>query len=220
MSTRQDHSLRPKFYPILDVGLLAARGWRLTAFAEELRTADVPWLQYRNKLQSDPQLLEDAATLRAIFSGTKTQLIMNDRADLAMQAGFDGVHVGQQDAAPAAARVLVGGQGIVGVSTHTLEQIAVADASDCDYIAFGPVFTTASKDNPDPTVGLAGLRRARLATKKRLVAIGGITRKNCRSVVDAGADSIAVISDLIPEESRSIAGSVQRIAEEFLSLLS
>ncbi len=165
-------------------------------------------------------MLDDAAKLRAIFSDMKTQLILNDRADLVAHAGFAGVHVGQQDAAPTAARALVGEQGIVGVSTHTLEQIVLADSTDCDYIAFGPIFSTTSKDNPDPTVGLTGLRRARQATKKPLVAIGGITRKNCRAVMDAGADSIAVISDLIPEESRSHAGIVQRIAEEFLALLS
>ena len=211
--------LQPKFYPIVDVGLLAERGWALSAFANELSAAGVTWLQYRNKLQSDAHMLEDAAILRDIFADAPTKLILNDRADLVGRAGFHGVHIGQEDVAPAIARAIVGGQGIVGVSTHTPEQVAAADATDCDYIAYGPIFTTASKENPDPIVGLEGLRQARLATKKHLVAIGGITRSNCRSVIDAGADAVAVISELVPMHTLDDAKSVQRIVEEFLAQL-
>ena len=219
MLIQPDRIVRPRFYPILDVGLLSARGWSLSAFAQALHAANVSWLQYRNKLQSDAQMLEDAATLREIFADAPTKLILNDRADLVGRAGFHGVHVGQQDIAPAIARAIVGKQGIVGVSTHTPEQVVAADANDCDYIAYGPIFTTGSKENPDPVVGLEGLRQARLATTKHLVAIGGITRSNCRSVIDAGADAVAVISELVPPYSPDPAESVQRIVEEFLAQL-
>ncbi len=212
-------ALVPKLYPILDVGMLAARGVDLSLYAKALRAAGVDWLQYRNKQGSDQEILRDANLLRDLFADTPTRLILNDRADLVTQAKFHGVHVGQMDIAPAAARGHVGESSIVGVSTHTLEQIAVANATDCDYIAYGPIFATASKDNPDPVVGLEGLRAARRATKKPLVAIGGITRANCRSVLDAGADSIAVISELLPHQNVLHPGSVQQIVEEFFALL-
>ncbi len=214
-----DRIVLPRVSPNLDEGLLIARGWPLVAFAQNLRAAGVTWLQYRNKLQRDAQMLEDAATLRTIFADAPTRLIFNDRADLVGRAQFHGVHLGQEDVAPAIARALVGGQGIVGVSTHTVEQLAAADAIDCDYIAYGPIFSTASKENLDPVVGLEGLRRARQGTRKHLVAIGGVTRSNCRAVIDAGADAVAVISELVPTYTPATTGSVQRNAEEFLALL-
>ena len=133
------------------------------------------------------------------------------RADLCLAAGFDGVHVGQDDLSPKAARTIVGAQRWVGVSTHNPEQVREADQQPVDYIAIGPVFATASKALPDPVIGLEGVRRARALTGKPLVAIGGITRENCRSVIDAGADSIAVISGLRKDPGRA--------AEEFLRAL-
>ncbi len=219
MTPQPHRALVPKFYPILDVGMLAARGVELSVCAKELRAAGVDWLQYRNKQGSDAEILRDANLLRALFADTSTRLILNDRADLVAQSKFHGVHVGQSDMAPAVAREYVGSDVILGTSTHTLEQISVADATDCDYIAYGPIFATASKDNPDPVVGLEGLRAARCATNKMLVAIGGITRANCRSVLDAGADSIAVISELLPRQNASHPSSVLQIVEEFFALL-
>ena len=138
---------------------------------------------------------------------------MNDRADLCLAADFDGVHVGQDDLWPEMVRGLIGSR-IVGVSTHSPEQVAEASADPAgpaDYIAIGPVFATGSKLNPDPVVGLEGVRRARQLTTKPLVAIGGITLENCRKVLDAGADSVAIISALMnrPRES----------AEKFLRAL-
>lgn len=206
----------PKFYPILDAGLLTTHASDMAVFAGQLRAAGIELLQYRNKEGSDQQILQGAATLREIFANTHTSLILNDRTDLLKQSGFDGTHVGQLDLSPVAARRIVGEDTIIGVSTHTLEQIAAADITDCDYIAYGPVFWTASKSNPDPVVGLHGLRAARLVTNKPVVAIGGITRQNCLSVLGAGADSVAVISELFPRDG---AGTVQQIAEEFLALL-
>jgi thiamine-phosphate pyrophosphorylase len=136
---------------------------------------------------------------------------MNDRADLCLAAGFDGVHVGQEDLSPEGARRVIGLDLILGVSTHNPEQLREADWSFVDYIAFGPVFATSSKENPDPVVGISGVRQARALTSKPLVAIGGITRQNARSVIDAGADSVAVISDLLPDARKS--------AEEFFRIL-
>jgi len=138
-------------------------------------------------------------------------LIMNDRADLCLAAGFDGVHVGQEDLSPEAVRAIIGPDRWLGVSTHTPKQLREADLTSADYLAIGPVFATSSKENPDPVVGLEGVRRARSLTRKPLVAIGGITRGNAASVIEAGADSVAVISDLLREPRKS--------AEEFLRIL-
>ncbi len=132
---------------------------------------------------------------------------MNDRADLCLAAGFDGVHLGQDDLSPEGARKVIGTDLWLGVSTHNPEQLVQADQSTADYLAIGPVFSTRSKANPDPVIGLEGVRRARALTRKPLVAIGGITRENCRSVIEAGADAVAVISDLIRDPRKS--------AEEF-----
>ena len=136
---------------------------------------------------------------------------MNDRADLCLAAEFDGLHVGQEDLSPEAARRVIGPDRWLGVSTHNPAQLAEADKTSADYLAIGPVFATSSKENPDPVVGLEGVRRARELTGKPLVAIGGITRANARSVIEAGADSVAVISDLLPHLRKS--------AEEFLRIL-
>jgi thiamine-phosphate pyrophosphorylase len=123
--------------------------------------------------------------------------LVNDRADVARLAGASGVHVGQEDLDVAAARCLVGPDMLVGVSTHNLEQIARGAASSADYIAVGPVFSTSTKTNPDPVVGLDLLRKARAASDKPLVAIGGITLDLAASAIEAGADSVAVISGIL-----------------------
>ena len=206
----------PHLYAILDVDLLAARSLNLPSFAAELRDAGINLLQYRNKQGTPRAMLNDAAMLKDSLAGENLKLIFNDRVDLALLAGFEGVHVGQEDLSAEDARSILGNQRWVGVSTHTREQVIEADRTSCDYIAYGPIFSTASKNNPDPTVGLAGLRTARTFTQKPLVAIGGITRENCRAVLDAGADSIAVISGLLPASGSE---TPRQIAEEFLALL-
>ncbi len=167
-------------------------------------------MQYRNKTGNARQILEQARELRRCLPSS-VKLIMNDRADLCRAAGFDGVHVGQDDLSPEGARAVIGDLLWLGVSTHNPKQLAAADRTSTDYLAIGPVFPTPSKANPDPVVGLEGVRRARALTRKPLVAIGGITRENCRSVVEAGADAVAVISDLIREPRKS--------AEEFFRIL-
>ena len=193
----------PRLYPILDPALLANPG-EVAAFAHELVNGGATLIQYRNKIGSGRQMLADARALRQALS-PNVRLIMNDRADLCLAAGFDGVHVGQDDLSPESARLIVGDQLWVGVSTHLVEQAIAAGKTCADYIAIGPVFATASKENPDPVVGLEGVRAARAATRKPLVAIGGITRRNCASVIEAGADSVAVISDLVHDPAKSVA---------------
>src|SRR5258708_20805006 len=140
-------------------------------------------------------MLEEARQLRARL-GASVRLIMNDRADLCLAAHFDGLHVGQDDLLPDSARRIIGTARWLGVSTHNPEQLAEADKTSADYLAIGPIFATTSKANPDPVIGLEGIRRARELTRKPLVAIGGITRANARFVVEAGADAVAAVSPL------------------------
>ena len=201
--------LLPRLYPILDAVCFPDANAMLAA-AEELAAAGCALLQYRNKQGTARQMLEEARELRARL-GVSVKLIMNDRADLCLAAGFDGLHLGQDDLLPKSARRILGPDRWLGVSTHNPEQLAEADKASADYLAIGPIFATTSKANPDPVVGLEGLRRARELTRKPLVAIGGITRANARSVIDAGADAVAVISDLLRDPRKS--------AEEFLRVL-
>jgi thiamine-phosphate pyrophosphorylase len=188
----------PRLYPILDAGLLLRSGLSIEGFARELREAGVRFLQYRDKEAPDEVLLERAAMLRRIFPPSDSCLILNDRVSLLLSSGYDGLHVGQEDLPPAAARALVGPDVLIGVSTHGERQLLSAASGPADYVAIGPVFATLSKAVPDPVVGLEGVRVARALTIKPLVAIGGIARSNCAAVLEAGADSVAVISDLIP----------------------
>ena len=172
-----------------------------SAAAQELAAGGVTLLQYRNKVGNARQTLEQARQLKHRL-GDSVRLIMNDRADLCLAAEFDGIHLGQDDLSPEGARKVIGESLWLGVSTHNAEQVTKADKTSADYIAIGPVFSTASKANPDPVIGLEGVRQARALTRKPLVAIGGITRANCRSVIEAGADSVAVISDLLRDPTQ------------------
>lgn len=200
-----------RLYPILDVACFADANALFDA-AEEIVAGGITLFQYRNKSGSARQMLDQARELKWRFSAQgPVKLIMNDRADLCVAAGFDGLHVGQDDLSPDAARRIIGPDRILGVSTHNPDQLAAADKTSADYLAIGPVFATSSKANPDPVVGLEGVRSARALTRKPLVAIGGITRQNARSVIDAGAHAVAVISDLIRAPRKS--------AEEFLRIL-
>jgi thiamine-phosphate pyrophosphorylase len=155
-----------------------------------------------NKFRTANRQLPKANDQRPVF-------IMNDRADLCLAAGCDGVHLGEDDLSPDVVRRIIGKRLWMGISTHTIDQVAAADATDADYIAIGPVFPTGSKQDPDPVVGLEGVRRARTLTRKPLVAIGGITRKHFRDVLNAGADSVAAIRDLLDEPRAAV--------EEFLA---
>jgi len=213
----------PRLYPIIDLDLLSRTGLpgdlshsslsdlnKVCAFASELALGGVTLIQLRGKHATARHLLSRARELKRLL-GDDVKLVVNDRVDLCLAARFDGVHLGQDDLSPECARKVLGEQFWIGVSTHNEEQLQRADAGPADYLAIGPIFPTGSKANPDPVVGLAGLREIRKQTRKPLVAIGGITRQNAGSVIDAGADSIAVISDLVNEPRRS--------AEEFLRIL-
>jgi thiamine-phosphate pyrophosphorylase len=188
----------PGLYPILDAGLLLRAGVSFEGFARELRAAGVRFLQYRDKDASDEVVLQRAALLRRVFPASDSCLILNDRVSLVRATGFDGVHVGQEDLSPAEVRAMLGPEVLIGVSTHSEGQLLDAADGPADYVAIGPVYATVSKLVPDPVVGLGGVRKARAMTTKPLVAIGGINRSNCAAVMEAGADSVAVISDLIP----------------------
>jgi len=245
----------PRLYAIADGGVLKARGLELREYAEELAAAGVTLVQYRDKDAGPQAVLRNAAVIAEGFAGSGATLIMNDRADLVVLAGWNGVHVGQGDLSPEdAKRVLAASRtpthreeqerdgwgtrvlaapkkprlrsetwgaqsvgdsdGLVGVSTHTEAQVITAEAGLADYVAIGPVFATGTKLDASPVVGLEGVRRARGLTQKPLVAIGGITRENARSVIDAGADSVAVIGGLfVPGET------VEKVAREFLEIL-
>ncbi|HEY1529006.1 MAG TPA: thiamine phosphate synthase [Candidatus Angelobacter sp.] len=214
----------PPLYPIIDFSCFAAKPDPIVAvvrYAEELIAAGVTLIQLRDKSQprQPKRFLSCARELRRVTwdpgttpAGTmpRATLIINDRADICLAADADGVHLGQDDLSPESARrifdqVKDGKARIIGFSTHNLSQLRAADALPIDYIAIGPVFATGSKANPDPVVGLEGVRQARRVTKKPLVAIGGITRQNCSQVKDSGTDSIAVISDLLESPAKAVA---------------
>ena len=199
----------PHLYAIMDAACFENKSTFL-AYTEELMAGGVTLLQYRNKSDNASAMLEQARELKR-QAGPRVKLIMNDRADLCIAAEFDGVHLGQDDLSPEGARRVIGDKLWLGVSTHNPDQLKAADATSADYVAIGPVFPTTGKRNPDPVISLEGVRKARILTRKPLVAIGGITRANCRSVIEAGADSVAVISDLLRDPRKS--------AEEFFRVL-
>jgi thiamine-phosphate pyrophosphorylase len=210
----------PRLYPILDFGCvfpagcvdLRVRRERLCGLAGELAEAGVQLLQYRNKMDGDELVLEDAQAMREAAPGMK--LILNDRVQLVRAAGWDGVHVGQDDLAAGMAREVLGPEAIVGLSTHNETQVRRADGEPVDYVAIGPVYRTASKLDTSPVIGVEGVARARALTRTALVAIGGITRENAGAVYRAGAESVAVISAIF-SPGRNVANSVKDIVEIF-----
>jgi thiamine-phosphate pyrophosphorylase len=218
----------PRLYPILDADALASAEMPLAAAARALYDAGVRWVQYRDKQASDAEVVERMRELRGIFPAGEAVLLLNDRVHLCAPAEADGVHIGQEDMAPREARRILDASGrdasggdasggdasgrdasgrdasggpkrLLGVSTHNVAQLRAALATGAaDYLAIGPVYATGSKENPDPVVGLEGVKAARTLTRLPLVAIGGITAGNARAVIEAGADAVAVISGLLP----------------------
>src|SRR3984893_10469059 len=162
----------PPLYAILDPSLVTTTELFL---AETLAESGVELIQYRNKNASSRELFEISLRLSTALAHRGVRFIVNDRPDIALLAGAGGVHVGQEDLGVEEARVVCGPQRWVGVSTHTLEQVAAAQRTSADYVAFGPMFPTTTKQNPDAVVGTELLRRARQMTRKPIVAIGGIT---------------------------------------------
>jgi thiamine-phosphate pyrophosphorylase len=169
--------------------------------------------QYRNKHGSTREIFQASSGLAAELAERGALFFVNDRPDIAFLSGANGVHVGQGDLPAGEARAVMGKGKLLGISTHNLEQFRAAAATDADYIALGPVFATDSKANPDPVVGTAMIQLARKLTPKPIVAIGGITFERAREVIEAGADSIAVISDVLRAKDPA------KRAQQFLDLL-
>ncbi|PYQ46638.1 MAG: thiamine phosphate synthase [Acidobacteria bacterium] len=185
----------PFAYPIVDAARL--RGRDVAAVVDVLARGGARLIQLRVKALTDRERLALARAAVAAAHASGARLVVNDRADLARIVGADGLHVGQDDLSPDDARAVIGPGMLLGLSTHGLAQLEAAASAPVDYVAIGPVFATRTKDNPDPVVGLEMVRRARAIVSRPLVAIGGITRANARQVVEAGADGVAVVSDLL-----------------------
>ncbi len=184
----------PALYAILDPEFAPVP---LPTLAIALADAGVQLMQLRDKRGSAAQIYSRAKDLEALLSPRDVRFIVNDRADIAAMTAGGGVHVGQEDLRVEEARQICGDSRWVGVSTHNLEQLREADRSSADYIAVGPIFPTGTKENPDPVVGIEFLRAARRLTVKPIVAIGGITLESAPDVYRAGADSVAIIRDLL-----------------------
>ena len=183
----------PRLYVILDAALLT---FPEKDCVRSLVDAGVRLIQYRNKSASARRLFETSRELAEFLNPLGVRFIVNDRADVAALIDAGGVHVGQDDLGVEQAREMVGTDRWVGVSTHNAEQLSTAAPSSANYIAIGPIFSTDSKKNPDPVVGEEFVRQARAMTDKAIVAIGGITLDRAAEVIEAGADSVAVISDI------------------------
>jgi thiamine-phosphate pyrophosphorylase len=212
----------PGLNAIVDVETAARAGWRPIDLAQAFLDGGARFLQLRAKAASGAELLEMAAAIVERAHAAGALLVVNDRSDIARLAGADGVHVGQDDLAPRAARSIVGAEAIVGLSTHTVEQLRAAleepvspvnPVSPVSYIAVGPVFGTTTKETGREAIGLAMVREASHRAGARgvpLVAIGGITLERAASVIEAGAASVAVISDLL------VTGDPERRTRDFL----
>ncbi len=212
-------------YGILDAEACEKRNLDLFAVAAAWKAAGVRLMQYRDKLSSRAVFEERAYTLRTLLPvDSGTFLILNDDPDIAVRCDFDGVHVGQSDASVASAREAVGTDRLVGVSTHSAEQALQAQETDCDYVAVGPVFATSSKADAEQTIGLCGVRAAKAVVRKPLVAIGGIDPGRALQSISAGADTVAVISGLLPSGATrdgrdSNDSAIERYARDFLRRL-
>ena len=200
----------PRLYVILDAALLKIPAKEC---AKNLVDAGVRLIQYRNKRASGRELFETSRELAEYLNPIGVQFIVNDRADVAVLAGARGVHVGQDDLGVEQARRVMGEGKWVGISTHNARQFRSALETSADYIAVGPVFATRSKENPDPVVGVGFVRETRAMTDRPVVAIGGITLERAAEVIEAGADSVAIISDILGAEN------IGNRAREYVDLL-
>lgn len=188
----------PAFYPILDTAILGPAGLDLLQACRSLLSAGAQILQLRHKGHFSRQLFDQAEQMAAQCREAGALFVANDRADVAALLGC-ALHLGQEDITPAGARKILPSLAVIGFSTHNEAQVRLAADEPVDYLAFGPIFRTGSKENPDPVTGLGELRRIRALTQRPLVAIGGITLENAGEVLGAGADSVAVISGFLPE---------------------
>ena len=186
--------MQSRIYPILDCETLRARGCPVIDAAKALLDNGAAILQYRHKDFWSREVVAEAERVAELCRAHGATFIVNDRADYAKMLGA-GLHLGQEDLPPRAARELLGPNAMIGYSTHNAAQLAAAASEPVDYVALGPIFGTSSKRNPDPVVCVANLKAWRSLVSQPLVAIGGITRQNAVDVWDAGANMVAVIGD-------------------------
>ncbi len=205
----------PRFYPILDTAALSARKCTASTAAEVLIEAGVRILQYRHKSDWTQAHFDEANRIAGLCHRSGVLFVLNDRADFARLIGA-AVHVGQDDLPPVAARRIVSDE-VMGFSTHNRQQLTAANEEPVEYLAVGPIFATRSKFQPDPVVGIEGLKTLRPLTTKPLCAIGGIDLLNAQDVLSAGADSVVVLSGILPESCDK--KSLKRRAEEWMRLL-
>jgi thiamine-phosphate pyrophosphorylase len=205
----------PRFYPILDTALLATRKCPVLTAGRVLIDAGVRILQYRHKENWTQAQFDEAKQLAALCQDTGVLFVLNDRADFARLLRT-ALHVGQDDLSPVAARQVISDE-VMGFSTHNAPQIMRGEREPVEYLSLGPIFATSTKLRPDPIVGIDGLRALRPLTTKPLVAIGGLAIENAAQVLEAKADSVAVISGLLPASCDR--KSLARRAEEWLRLL-
>jgi thiamine-phosphate pyrophosphorylase len=188
----------PRVYPILDTESLDRRAIALETAAAAFLEGGAGILQIRHKRHWSRGFFESARTVAQLCREAGAALVVNDRADFAMLLEA-GLHVGQDDLPPRDARQLMGPDASIGFSSHNVNQLCAGGGEPVDYVAYGPVFATASKLNPDPVTGVEEIRQCRSLIEKPLVAIGGITQENALEVLRAGADSVAVIAGLLPD---------------------
>ncbi len=206
----------PRVYPILDTESLDAHGISLETAAAAFLEGGAGILQIRHKRHWSRDLFDAAKRVALLCRENGADLIVNDRADFALLLEA-GLHVGQDDLPPRDARKLMGGDAVIGFSSHNVDQLCAAGGEPVDYVALGPVFPTASKRNADRVVGVEAVGRCRALLDKPLVAIGGITRENALEVLHAGADSVAVIAGLLPHAAT--AQSLRQRMEEWHQLV-
>jgi thiamine-phosphate pyrophosphorylase len=197
----------PRFYPILDTRVLAAKGIQPVEAARAVLDEGAKILQYRHKGIWVQAVFDQAAEIARLSAESGALFVVNDRVDFAKLLGA-AVHIGSDDLSPFAARRILGPEPVIGFSTHNGFQLKRASEEAVQYLALGPIFSTASKENPDPVVGIEGLEKWRPLTEKPVVAIGGITLDRAADVLHHGADSVAVISGFLPEN-----GGVDRLQE-------
>jgi thiamine-phosphate pyrophosphorylase len=206
----------PRFYPILDTRLLAGFSCPALSAAEGLIEGGARILQFRHKDAWTQNEFDTAKKLTKLCQEAGVLFVINDRADFARMLGA-ALHVGQDDLQPVAARRVISDE-VMGFSTHNHAQLARGNEEPVEYLSLGPIFATTSKERPDPVVGINGLRNLRALTAKPLVAIGGITQLNARDVLEAGANSLAIISDLFATK-RSDRTAMRKSAQEWITLL-
>ncbi len=205
----------PRVYPIIDTVTLARLDFDPVHAAAAMLEGGAQILQFRHKGFWSRDVFAQAEEIAALCGQASVPFIVNDRADYAAML-HAGLHLGQEDLLPVDARRVIGDTALIGFSTHNPVQMRAAASEPVDYVAFGPVFSTVSKERPDPMVGIEGLRAVRALTVRPLVAIGGITRQNAAACWSAGADSVAIIGDLLPKPCA--AASIRQLMANWLTI--